>query len=279
MTNKKEEIEKELESAPDLQCMPFIATEIIRLVDDPQTSSRELRSLISTDASLTGRVLKLVNSAQFAMTRKVSDLADAISLLGFSQVREAVLLASTEVMRSIPAATELFKYNLFVANISKMICKKVDDFKVADAAFVAGLLHGVGKCYYLERFENEYAPLLVKQPGDLAKQELNIYGYPNYKVAQELIKSWALSQDLANAIFNVNNPPQDHSQELDVALYYAALLGRQDPEKDLESEFLLNLKREPLEKVGLRVNDLRDVFKEAHDNFETTMESFNAVMQ
>lgn len=275
---KKEEVKEELEASPDLKCMPFIATEIIRLIDDPQTSSRELRSLISSDASLTGRMLRLVNSAQFAMTRKVSNLSEAIALLGFSQVREAVLLASTEVMRSIPAAVELFKYNLKLASIAKQLCKKANDHELADSAFVAGLLQGIGKCFYLERYENDYAPMLVKQPKDLVKEEIAVYGYPNYKVSYELMKSWDLSDDLAAAAYNVQNPPHKHSKPIEVALFYAAKLAYFKEDDGLSSDFLLGLEREPLEKVSTTVNELRDIFKEGYETFNTTMETFDSIL-
>ncbi len=271
---KKEEIKKELETSPDLKCMPFIATEIIRLVDDAQTTSRELRSLISTDASLTGRILKIVNSAQYAMTRKVSELAQAITLLGFNQVKEIVLIASTEVMRSSPAATELFKFNLLTANLAKFICKPLDDFQLTESAFIGGLLQGVGKCFYLERYEKDYIPLLIKPEEQRREFEISLFGLPSEKVSYELLKGWDLSEDIAQAALNAKNPPHKHSSELEAAIYLACQLAKFDLDDGLDSKYLLSLDKEMLAKLKIKAPELRGIFEAAAESYKTTMATF-----
>ena len=78
----------------ELPTLPTIVTEINRLVSDPESSADDLGELISADMTIAGKVLRVVNSAHFGFSRKITDIKDAIVAMGFQ------MSAATPVSRS-----------------------------------------------------------------------------------------------------------------------------------------------------------------------------------
>lgn len=66
--------------------------QILARVQDPNASMGELETLISADVSLSYRILRFVNSVQFATTRPIGNIRRAIVMTGFSQIRTWVSL-------------------------------------------------------------------------------------------------------------------------------------------------------------------------------------------
>ena len=74
-----------------LPTMPHVAAKILELVSDPDTSARKLQQFLDSDQVLAMRVLKVANSALYALPRKVQTLQQSIVMLGFNHIRSLVL--------------------------------------------------------------------------------------------------------------------------------------------------------------------------------------------
>src|SRR5690606_832545 len=59
-----------------------------------ESNAADLKTVVEGDPSLSARVLRTVNSAAYAVRSKVSNLHQAISLLGFNQIRNLAITAS-----------------------------------------------------------------------------------------------------------------------------------------------------------------------------------------
>ena len=73
-----------IQGARELPVMPPIAAEIMRKAEDPDTDLQSITQLISSDASLAVRVLRIANSSFYSMPRKIETLQQSILLLGYS---------------------------------------------------------------------------------------------------------------------------------------------------------------------------------------------------
>ena len=76
------------ESIIGLPTLPTVVSKMIELVDNPRTSAGSLARLISTDQSLTAKILKLANSAYYGFPREISTVNKAIVVMGFNAVRD-----------------------------------------------------------------------------------------------------------------------------------------------------------------------------------------------
>ena len=85
---------KKLDRIDDLPTLPAIALEVNKMLQDYDTSIRTLSEKIEKDQAMVVKILKLVNSAFFGLRSKVSNIPNAVVLLGFNTVRNAVVTVS-----------------------------------------------------------------------------------------------------------------------------------------------------------------------------------------
>lgn len=133
----------------ELPTLPTIVYELSRVINDPMSSTNDIEKIMAHDQSLTARVLKLVNSAYYAIPGGVSSLSRAIAYIGFDTVNQLVLSASiiNALKVSGPTAFDLnqfWKHSIGVAIATETIAKSVRHPNPTDL-FTAGLVHDMGK--------------------------------------------------------------------------------------------------------------------------------------
>lgn len=129
------------------------ATRVMEICNRPAASSHDLNRVISLDPVLTGKVLKLVNSAFYSLSREVTSLTHAIILLGINTVKNLAL--STAVLECIGGRKEAFRclsmdafwvHSLGVGVISRSFARQTGiPIMDQEEYFVSGLLHDLGK--------------------------------------------------------------------------------------------------------------------------------------
>lgn len=142
----KESIAAKLDELPTL---PAIVYELSQLINDPMSSTAEVEEIMSNDQSLSVKVLKLVNSAYYAIPGGVTTLSRAIGYLGFDTVNQLVLSASIFNALRLNGSnafnvSELWKHAFGSAIASETIGKHIHHPLPAEL-FVCGLLHDIGK--------------------------------------------------------------------------------------------------------------------------------------
>src|SRR5215510_3759711 len=131
----------------NLPTIPAVLSRIITLVEGEMTNARHLVDVIERDQALTGKILRLANSAFFGQSRRVATIPRAVMLLGFSTVRNLALGVKVwdTIAPGIPAERlrALWAHAVMVAVGSKVLTAKLGAGD-PDEAFTAGLLHDVG---------------------------------------------------------------------------------------------------------------------------------------
>ena len=94
MPMKVSTIKKALEKVKELPTLPVVAQRINALLDDPRSNAKDLSAVIEMDQSVTAKVLRLVNSAYFALSQKVTNVTQAIALLGYKNISQTVVTLS-----------------------------------------------------------------------------------------------------------------------------------------------------------------------------------------
>ena len=165
------EIKRIIATLESLPTLPRVATKVLELLTDCDPDIDDVIKLIEADQAITMRILKLVNSARFGMTSRISSIKKAVVLLGFAEVR--CVLLSTTVAESIAKTLRkecaieqdaLWRHSLASAVCAEMLIgEAVPELKAE--AFVGGLLHDVGKLVLELCFPEKFAQLKIQEAG------------------------------------------------------------------------------------------------------------------
>ncbi len=77
--------------ARTLYTLPAVASRVLELSSQPRVDLKALRDCLETDPALVAKVLKVVNSSLFGLCRQVTDLGQALALLGVKPLKMLVL--------------------------------------------------------------------------------------------------------------------------------------------------------------------------------------------
>src|SRR5210317_2212987 len=142
--------------------IPSLSTTVIKVLEtcnDPRASANDLHRIISLDPVLTGRVLRLINSAYYSLGVPITSLTRAVVMLGLNTVKNLALsFAILENLRSngsfsVFSPDEFWTHSLCVGVIAKSLAAvKGNTPQGLEAFFVAGLLHDLGKKHWNGHF-------------------------------------------------------------------------------------------------------------------------------
>lgn len=212
-TNSKR-IKKIAESVISLPTLPIVISKMIELVDSPRTSAAALARLISADQSLTAKVLKLANSAYYGFPREISTVNMAIVVLGFNAVREMGLSISVFDVFKRTASSSYFDVSRFWEHsvgcgvASRMLARSFRQ-ALAGEAFVAGLLHDVGKVILKQYFDDDFASIIRAQQEagvSLDDAEAAVIGITHARVGAWLAEKWNLPEIICESIARHHDP-------------------------------------------------------------------------
>ena len=130
---------------------PITVQALEKVLADPDAGVFAVSAVVSRDAALTARLLRVVNSSFFGVSRQVTRVDAAVNFMGISLVR-AIALAdgATRSFTIAPDVLDLNEWNMHAIRVAAMarditIANCSHDRSVADEAFLAGLLHDVGQ--------------------------------------------------------------------------------------------------------------------------------------
>lgn len=201
-------LEKVIHRVGELPAMPEVATEVIRLTDDPGVDIGEVGEVIQQDPALTAKLLQVSNSAYYGMRQVVGTVKLALVILGVSEVRNIVLALSVfDAFGGKGKVEELtrdgfWNHSFRVGAIAKRLGSHFElSFQGED--FVAGLLHDIGKLVLWNQLEEEYQDIYhaSKQDGaDLYALELDALGFDHADAGAALLRYWDMPETLADAV-------------------------------------------------------------------------------
>lgn len=218
----------------DLPPLPRVATRVIRLSADAETSAEDLQRLVQTDQALSSQLLKVANSAMFGMVREVTTLTQAIMTLGFSTTRSVVLAASVKhLFTRGPVGQQersLWEHALVAAILGSAYAKAVR-YPATEEVFLASLMHDIGKCVMLMKFPESYGQLPTE--GRLAQEEAR-FGFDHTQVGEALVHSWNLAERIEAAVRWHHEPLQAPAAHRTLVALVA--LGNEDAHRETEPE-------------------------------------------
>lgn len=192
----------------DLPAMPHVASKVLELSSDPETSADRLQQVIADDQAMTARILKIANSAMYACSRTIKTLSEAIVMLGFNSIRSLVVTSAARNLYSTGSARMglkerlLWEHSIGVAFSCRLLVSKKHP-SLSEEAFLAGLMHDIGKLVLNLQLPDEFeeiVQIVYNENRDFHETEVELLGFDHAKVGELLVNKWKLSPLLEEVI-------------------------------------------------------------------------------
>ncbi len=213
-----------------LVSLPEVSLKINHVLSQGDYTSSSLADLISHDADISARLLRLVNSSFYGLPSKIDTLQRAVTVAGANEVRNLVMATTvmktfTGIPRELVNMDDFWRHAVMTGVLAQAISEQSNTLHT-DRLFVAGMLHDLGRLVIYLTLPEKAKDILYITGGDewiLADTEKEILGFSHTEVGAELFKAWRLP-DSFQSISRYHHQPQmatDH--EHDVAIVHIAL--------------------------------------------------------
>lgn len=190
---------------PDIPSLPIVASRILHIIADDNSSLEDLKKVISMDQSFSSRLLKVANSPYYRASNTISDITDAITRIGFTTVQALVFAISLKDLRRPLNKTDflLWEHSLAVSVGSGLIAQDLG--LMSGETFIYGLLHDIGKVVINLSMKKEFADV-IQTVNDLhvpfVTAENKILGFDHGDMGKYVADQWRLPRNLAFVIAN-----------------------------------------------------------------------------
>jgi putative nucleotidyltransferase with HDIG domain len=190
-----------------MPAFPKSVQKILELTRDVNSTPKELVQVIEQDPVVTVKILKTVNSAYFALSKKITSINHAVVYLGFNTIKNLALsIAAIGMLPSRNAANfdsaQYLLHSLSTASIAKRLTQRVNHADPTDC-FIAGLLHDFGKVVFAQFMPQEFKLALEDCQTDGSSLHLALrrtLGTDHAVVGAMLVEKWRFSPDLVDTI-------------------------------------------------------------------------------
>ena len=224
---QNDDIIERLGNLEDIPPLPALASQVINSCFDDLADFNQMADLIKQDPVLSARILTLVNSPTFALTTEVKDLSHAISLLGKNQVRNLAL--SVTIFDTFSQAGKkreqemaaFWQHCVACAYTCEALALKLN-YPKPEEAFVAGLLHDIGKLIAYHRLEGEFKQFISRLKEFTADDqsqwpqlelEKEVLGAPHHLIGKWVTEAWNFPAPIIEAVWLHHQPPMEPRQE------------------------------------------------------------------
>ncbi|NPA49473.1 MAG: HDOD domain-containing protein [Thermodesulfobacteria bacterium] len=197
--------------------LPDIVVKLLTLLRDPEASAPEVASLLSYDPGLASQILQMVNSAHIGLRSPVSNLSQAVNILGLKQIETLVVSYGVTKIVKDPKRpgfdlSAFWTDSLFRALFSHQLGKK---FGREDETFLGALLQDIALPVLLTEWYDAYQKAyLVAQEEKvrLSEAETKILNWHHAQAGAWLAKKWHLSEVIICAIGLHISAPEELSK-------------------------------------------------------------------
>jgi HD-like signal output (HDOD) protein len=194
-----------LEDHKELSSLPQTLAEVLRVTKDDNASAGDLAEVLMRDPALTAKLLRVVNSPFYGMSREITTLTQAVVTLGTRAVSALALSTSvydiTGKWQSTVDRVRFWRHSLEVAIASRLIAEAVR-YPRPEEAFVAGLLHDLGLLVLEKSFGDKFASIWKQSSSgeELLAMEENSWGTNHARIGQFLLEQWKIPASICEAV-------------------------------------------------------------------------------
>jgi HD-like signal output (HDOD) protein len=273
---------KILRGLVELPPMPNIILKAREIIEDPQSSLKDLSAVIEHDQAIVARVLALANSVYYGLSGLVSSIQHASILLGQKTLSELITIAASSRLLSKKLKGyelepgDLWQHSLAVALGSRIIAAKKNTELVEDA-FIAGLLHDAGKIildpYILER-EKEFKKLVKEGEHLFVEAEKEVLGFDNAEVMSRAARFWRYPETQSTAIRYHHYPSYAGNNDLAFIVHFADYAAKKAGFHSEDTASAPEIDPRTLDHLGFKKEELNSIIAEIAEDVEKLITEF-----
>lgn len=210
----------------EVPTLPAIVMQALRVMQDARSDARAVERVIVRDPAISAKILRVANSAFFGFSRRVGTIADAVRVLGFTNVQGMLISVGafdafrTERLNLI----EFWKHSIATATAARFLSVRVGCS--GDEAFMAGILHDIGKLIFAVQAETAYQRVLELRRGSAMSSldaERTLFEFTHPEVGEMVAERWDLPARYVAAIAHHHDPAAAGDERA-----FCALIGLAD---------------------------------------------------
>jgi HD-like signal output (HDOD) protein/CheY-like chemotaxis protein len=199
----------------NIPSQPQAYVKIVEELKNPEVSSSSVGKIISQDASMSAKILQLVNSAFFSIPQTISDPAQAVVLLGVETIRDLVLVIGVfsqfdQAKLERFALNNLWHHSQRTSGLAKRIVIDANgDKKQINHSLVAGLVHDIGKLVIAENLPDIYEKVIqtcTEQQRPFQEVEIELLTTSHANIGAYLLGLWGLPDPIVQAVHYHHQP-------------------------------------------------------------------------
>ena len=192
----------------DLPTLPAVFMRIMRMMQSKDTSVREISRVVEADQSIAMKILRLINSSFYGLSRSVYSVQQAIVLLGANTLKNILITASVFQALSRKSQKAGLNREAFWQHTMEcgMIARCLDD-KIncgrEEEGFICGIIHDIGKVVLDQYFHDQLLSVLNKTRKEgisFYQAERELLGITHAEIGSRLAELWYLPDNLVEVI-------------------------------------------------------------------------------
>lgn len=253
------QLQRALDDGYEVKPFPAVVNQLVQELRNPHAKTSDFSAIIEQDIALAARILRLANSPIYGFPRVLKSVRHAVTALGSNVVRSMALSYAGAKMFSTQKVClqreKLWKHSLACAMASRFIA----DLSHAipdDGAFLAGMLHDVGKLLFIELASKEYSAILTGHSSLSLHTEQRLFGTGHEEVGFRLIAAWPLPDMVKSAIRYHHQPDKDDQPSKLTSIVHVADYLVRSRGIACRADELATVEESAMHELGLEETDL-----------------------
>jgi putative nucleotidyltransferase with HDIG domain len=237
-------IKSKIRQFSNLPTLSVIQSKLVKTIGSPNASVDEIVDIIRHDPALSTKVVAVANSPFFGYPGKVESLEKAIMMVGFDFLKGITLgicifgfFPQTKALRS------MWAHSYAVATLAGTLAQRLGGAD-SNSAFLAGLLHDVGRSVFMKIFAEEpnmhFAPEIFEMKGDaLLRAETENLFCDHAQAGQWFLESLSFAEEVIEPIGLHHGPREKIGKKGLVPVVYLAegMMGLFSPDLSGDGEW------------------------------------------
>lgn len=194
-------------SIKKLPSLPSLYLQLVQEMESPDAALKKIAAIISQDITMTAKTLQLVNSAFYGLSSKVTNLQQAVTILGINTLKSLTLYSGVfSEFESTPnrfiSIDKLWDHSIGVGTLARQIVRlEGGTTQMQDDAQVAGVMHDIGKLIQMRvpDFYETYTQKVYAGTPPL-RAEYEILGTSHAELGAYLLGIWGLPDPVVQAV-------------------------------------------------------------------------------
>jgi len=280
-----EQFRDRISSITNIPTLPEVATKLIQTVNNKGTSATEISNLIAQDISLSAKVLRLSNSAFYGMPRSITNINNAVVILGLRVINTLVLSLTVFDLFADDDNSQFdrkrfWDHSFATGMTAKFLANNMQKsiFFDPEEAFCAGLLHDIGKIVMEQYMHDDFHQAITAASEKKLSQleaENTFLGYNHTDVASWLIDQWGLPMELQMPIMYHHQPASaPFCKEITALVHFADAICYEHGYTSCEAQIQPKVDRTVIDSLALPKHTLSQLNEWLPDEMDKMTEFF-----